>query len=340
MSGLVFGVLLARLLSGIITQYTTWRAVYWLSFGLQLAVFVLLFLFMPDYPVLRPGTSYPQILLKIVKMPFLHPLLTQQSLIAFLQMAMFTSFWTTLTFQLADKFNLSTLVIGLFALIGLSPVCLSPLVSHFMISRIHPSGSLLVAHIAVLASVLIGTFVGNFSLAGPVIWAFVGDLGMNAIVVASRTAIAKIDPKAQNAVNAVYMVFTFCGQLSGTAAGNSLYAEGGWLYSGGLSIAFVAVSLLMVFVRGPHETGWIGWRGGWNLSKIPENAAGPQAQGPAQSAPITPSDEEKGQETTSEEDSEKVPVESKEAGETPSAVELGRQSPANGQADAVPRMEV
>ncbi len=31
-------------------------------------------------------------------------------------------------------------------------------------------------------------------------------MGMNTIVVASRTAIAQVDPKAQNAVNAVYMV--------------------------------------------------------------------------------------------------------------------------------------
>lgn len=93
MSGLVFGILVARLLSGIITQYTSWRTVYWMSFGLQLVMFILLFFTMPDYPVLRPGTSYPQILLKIVTIPFHHPLLTQQSLMAFLLMAMYTSFW-------------------------------------------------------------------------------------------------------------------------------------------------------------------------------------------------------------------------------------------------------
>lgn len=265
MSGLVFGILVARLLSGIVTEYTSWRTIYWVSFGLQVLLCVLLFFFMPDYPILRPGTSYPAILLKIVKMPFLHPVLMQSSLVAFLIMGMFTSFWTTLTFQLADVFHMNSLAIGLFALIGISPVILNPLISWLLISRIHPSGSLLLAHIVSLAGICIGTFTGTFSLAGPIIWAFLGDLGMNVIIVANRMAIANVDAKAQNAVNAVYMVFTFSGQLFGTAAGNALYADGGWTHSGALNIAQLIAGIIVILLRGPHETGWIGWRGGWNL---------------------------------------------------------------------------
>ncbi|KAH6647748.1 major facilitator superfamily domain-containing protein [Truncatella angustata] len=258
MSGLVFGILIARLLSGIITQYSSWRSVYWMSFGLQIAIFTLLFCYMPDYPILRPDGSYLLSLLSIVKMPFKHPILTQCSLIAFFTMAMFTSFWTTLTFQLAGPpFNLSTLTIGLFALIGISPVFLNPVVSRLLTSRIHTSGTLIIAIIVTEAAVVIGTFVGTFSLAGPVIWAFFGDLGMNTIVVANRMAFANVDTKAQNAVNSVYMVLTFCGQLFGTAVGNKLYASGGWIHSGALSIGLVEITLILILIRGPHEKGWI-----------------------------------------------------------------------------------
>ncbi|KAH8891551.1 MFS general substrate transporter [Thozetella sp. PMI_491] len=298
MSGIVFGILVARLLAGIISQYTSWRAVYWLSFGLQILIFLLLFILMPDYPVLRPGTSYPQILLKIITIPFKKPLLLIVSIMAFLTMAMYTSFWTTLTFLLNDTFHMSTLVIGLFALIGISPVVLNPVMSHLMISKIHPTGSLIVGHLIALAGVIIGTFTGTFSVAGPVIWAFVGDLGMNIVVVASRVAIAGVDPTAQNAVNAVFMVFTFCGQLSGTAAGNNLYARGGWIHSGALSIGFVGASFLLIFVRGPHETGWVGWHGGWDLrGQKPKDT-----HAAAQTQPALPasSDPEKGQGTDTE----------------------------------------
>ena len=265
MSGVVFGLLVARLLSGVVTEYTSWRNIYWVSFGLQAAIWTLLFCFMPDYPILRPGTSYPSILWKIVTMPFFHPVLTQSGLIAFLTMGMFTSFWTTLTFQLAEVFHLSPLVIGLFALVGMSPVLLNPVISWLLTSRIHPSGTLLIAHVVTLTAVCIGTFVGTFSLAGPIIWAFLGDLGYNTIIVSNRLAIANVDPKAQNAVNAVYMLFTFGGQLFGIALGNQLYAQGGWTHSGALNIAQMSVGILVVLARGPHERGWIGWGGGWNL---------------------------------------------------------------------------
>ncbi|RFU82001.1 mfs general substrate transporter [Trichoderma arundinaceum] len=266
MSGLVFGVLLARLLSGIVTQYTNWRNIYWMSFGLQLTIFLFAFLFLPDFPVLRPGATYPGILLKLVQLPFQHPVLTQSALISFLLMGMFTSFWTTLTFQLdGSPFNLSTLVIGLFALVGMSPILLSPIFSRLVMTRLHPSGSLIIGHLILLTAVCIGTFTGTFTLAGPIIWASIGDLGMNIVTVSNRMAFAVVEPTAQNAVNSVYMVFTFCGQLFGTAVGNKLYATGGWIRSGSLSIGLVGAGLLLVFVRGPHETGWVGWSGGWEL---------------------------------------------------------------------------
>ncbi|OIW23864.1 MFS general substrate transporter [Coniochaeta ligniaria NRRL 30616] len=265
MSGLVFGIACARIMAGIISQYVAWRIVYWIAFGLQLGVGLLLVLFMPDYPVSRAGTSYAQCLWTMVQLPFQHPLLTQQSIIAFLIQSIFTCFWTTLTFELTDVFGFSALKIGLFSLIALAPVFLNPLVARLVTARLHPTGTLLIAHVISVIGVCIGTFVGNFSIGGLIVRAFLGDLGMNTVVVANRMAIANVHPKAQNAVNSVYMVFTFCGQMSGTAAGNKLYAQGGWIPTGILMIAFVGASLFLVIVRGPHEIGWVGWSGGWDL---------------------------------------------------------------------------
>ncbi|KAH7027963.1 major facilitator superfamily domain-containing protein [Microdochium trichocladiopsis] len=263
MSGIVFGIVVVRILAGVVAQFTSWRVVYWVSLGWQLLIIALLFLTMPDYPILRPGTSYPAILLKIVKLPFQYPVLTQQSLIAFMVMAVYTNFWTTLTFQLAHVFSLTTLSIGLFALIGLGPVLLNPFISRVLTSRVHPTGTLLVALTTAITGACVGTFAGTVSLAGPVVWALLGDLAMNTSVVASRMAFSHVEPSAQNAVNAVYMVFTFCGQLCGTAAGNALYARhGGWLASGGLAIGMLGVAIVLCVARGPHEAGWVGWKGG------------------------------------------------------------------------------
>ncbi|KAH8657740.1 major facilitator superfamily domain-containing protein [Xylariales sp. PMI_506] len=268
LSGMTVGVLVARLLSGIVTQYTSWRNVYWLSLGLQLLTALLLFVTLPDYPILQPETNYPGILLKIIVYPFRYPLLTQQSLIIFLLSSMFASFWSTLTFQLVGQFNLSTLVVGLFALIGIVAAVLSPLVVGLLSPRLHPSGMSIIGHVVGLVAACIGTFVGTISLAGPVLWAALGDLGLDIIIVGTRLAIGDVDPKGQNVVNSVYMIFVYCGQLTGTAVGNRLYAEGGWLYSGAFGIVTIGLSLGLVFLRGPYEDSksWVGWKGGWNMN--------------------------------------------------------------------------
>jgi predicted MFS family arabinose efflux permease len=230
----------------------------------------------------------------MVQLPFQYPVLTQSSIISFLNMGMFTSFWTTLTFQLAGPpFHLSTLVIGLFALVGMSPVVFSPLFSRFVMTRLHSSGTLIIGHLILLTAVCIGTFTGTFSLAGPVIWASIGDLGVNIATVSNRMAFAHVEPTAQNTVNSVYMVFTFCGQLFGTAVGNKLYASGGWIRSGSLSIGLVGASLLIVLIRGPHETGWIGWSGGWEIrKKILQQREAAASASQEESATEHPSDEE------------------------------------------------
>ncbi|KAI1175683.1 MFS general substrate transporter [Nemania sp. FL0916] len=281
MSGVVLGILIARLLSGIVTQYAPWRTVYWLSFGLQALIFLLLYLFMHDYPIARPGTTYPGILLRIVELPFKSPVLTQSSLVAFLAMGMFTSFWTTLTFQLADVFHLSPLSIGLFALGGISPVFFNTLISRVLTARIHTHGTILIALTLTLATVLVGTFVGTFSLAGPILWALLGDLGVNTTIVANRMAISTVDRTAHNAVNSVYMIFTFAGQLFGTAVGNALYARGGWTWSGALNVAQLGTAIALVLIRGPHEEGWVGWRGGWDLRR-PEVGGGEEEESESQ----------------------------------------------------------
>jgi predicted MFS family arabinose efflux permease len=127
-SGLLLGMLLARLLSGVLTQYTSWRSIYFLSLGLQYVIFILLWLFMPDYPSTNPGgLNYFSMLWSMVTMLWNEPILVQACVVGFLTSTTFTSFWTTLTFLLAgEPYNYSPLTIGLFALIGIAAMAFGP----------------------------------------------------------------------------------------------------------------------------------------------------------------------------------------------------------------------
>lgn len=113
-----------------------------------------------------------------------------------------------------------------------------------------------------------------FRLPGPVLQGIMVDLAVIMVQTACRTLLVPVEPKAHNCINAVYMTSCFCGSLAGVAVGNWLYAQGGWQYSGVVSIAFFAAALLVCFVRGPHEEHWLGWRGGWGIKKPPVEADG------------------------------------------------------------------
>jgi predicted MFS family arabinose efflux permease len=268
-SGLLLGMLIARLLSGILTQYTSWRSIYWFSFGVQYLILVLLFFFMPDYPSTNPeGINYFEILWSIVKMIFQYPVLVQACLVGFLTSSTFTSYWTTLTFLLSSPpYNYNSVIIGLFALIGIGAMVFGPFYSKAIIDRFVPLFSVILGLCYCLTGVIIGTYTGKFTVAGPIIQAFAIDLGLQTSQIANRSAIYAIAPKGRNRVNTAYMVAVFCGQLMGTAVGNNLYAQGGWVRSGSASVGFIGCALCLCFIRAPWEKGWIGWHGGWSLRR-------------------------------------------------------------------------
>jgi uncharacterized membrane protein len=194
--------------------------------------------------------------------------------ITFFTAATFTSFWTTLTFLLSgDPYNYSTLVIGLFALIGILSMCIGPFHARAIIDRFVPTFSVLLGLVYCLIGISLGTYTGTFTVAGPVIQAFLNDFGMMTCQIALRTALFAVEPKARSRVNTVLMVATFCGQLLGTSVGSNLYDRGGWIASGGYSMGSIGAALVVCLLRGPWETGWVGWHGGWSIRKKVANSS-------------------------------------------------------------------
>ncbi|KAI0108096.1 MFS general substrate transporter [Daldinia grandis] len=267
-SGLALGLLIARVLSGIVANFTSWRNIYWIAFGAQYLTLVLLYFFLPDYPAKNKGLNYFKVLWGMAIMVVTEPLLTQACIIGFLLSAAFTSFWTTLTFLLASPpYEYSSLEIGCFAFIGIVVVALAPVWSRLITDRFMFLFSVVLGLGFEFIGIVISTFIGSFTVAGPIIHAIMMDSGANFTHTANRSNIYSLDPKARNRVNTVYMVFAFGGQIMGTAVGNRLYAQGGWVWSGGSNIAFIGVAIIVGIIRGPRETGWIGWSNGWSIRR-------------------------------------------------------------------------
>lgn len=279
-SGLMLGILLARLLSGIMTQYVSWRYVYWLSVALQYCIFAGLWMFMPDYPATNTHVNYFKMLWSILVMLTKHPVLVQACLISFFTSATFTNFWTVLTFLLSGKpYYFDPVTIGLFALVGIASMICGPIYARVVIDRFVPSFSVLLGMMWCLIGISLGTYTGTFTVAGPIIQAFLGDFGMQTAQIANRSAIYAVEPKGRNRVNTAFMVATFCGQLVGTTVGSHLFARGGWIASGSYSMGSIGMALLVTLARGPWEEAWIGWHGGWSIRKKSRESAHGKMEG-------------------------------------------------------------
>ncbi|EED16203.1 conserved hypothetical protein [Talaromyces stipitatus ATCC 10500] len=297
-SALMLGLLMARLLSGIIANYSSWRNVYWMSFALQYSILTLLWIWMPDYPQSNKNISYFRILFSILELLVKYPVLVQASLIAFLNSSCFTSFWTTLTFLLSgDPYNYSTVIIGLFALCGIGTMFFGPFFANKFIDRFPIHISVLLGICTSLIGIVIGTYTGKITIAGPILQAIIFDFGSQITQIANRTAIYGVAPKAANRVNTAFMIFSFCGQLMGTAVGNKLYARGGWIRSGSASVGFMGGSVIILLLRGPMETRWFGWRGGLGPNRrdivAGKNGSDEEKQQQQQNSGVGQSDSEK-----------------------------------------------
>lgn len=100
LSGLLFGILLARVFAGIIAEFTSWHVVYYFAIGVQALVLVGSYLILPDYPSKNKDLTYWNILWTMAKFSVTEPILIQASLINFASCACFSNFWVTLTFLL------------------------------------------------------------------------------------------------------------------------------------------------------------------------------------------------------------------------------------------------
>lgn len=130
------------------------------------------FFTLPDYPAKNKGLNYFKALWKMTILIVEKPLLIQACLMGFLMSASFTNFWTTLTFLLASPpYSYSSLEIGLFALIGVAVISLAPIWSRLITDRFVFLFSSVLGLSFELVGIIIGTFIGTFTVAGPVIQA-------------------------------------------------------------------------------------------------------------------------------------------------------------------------
>ncbi|MGE8154507.1 MFS transporter [Pseudomonas vancouverensis] len=243
-SGVVLGILLARLTSGLIADLAGWRAVYFLSAGLMLALALVFYKALPTTVARRDHATYPTLLGSLFRLFLTEPLLRVRGLLALLIFAAFSVLWTAMVLPLsAPPLSLSHTAIGLFGLAGVA-------------------GALAARRAGVWADRGLGQKVTGLSLAIlllswlPIAFAesslialacgvVLLDFAVQAVHVTNQSLIFAARPDAQSRMVGAYMCFYSVGSALGALAATQVYAQWGWLAVSLLGALISAVALLL-----------------------------------------------------------------------------------------------
>ncbi len=240
-TGVLIGILAARVFSGSIAEWFGWRFVYLISAIAVGLVTVLLKIKLPNVKTLFSG-NYLQLLGSALQQIRRFPMLREVSLVGMLQFGLFCSFWTTLTFYLSGKpFNFSSDIIGLFGLVAIAGALLAPVFG----KRADRGGSKNIRFIAVgliIASILLMIFLPT-SIPALVLAVFLLDVGAQAIQVTNVAMIYTLDESSHSRINTIYMTSFFTGGALGTLIGIFCWKYGGWI---GVNIQMLLFAVIIL----------------------------------------------------------------------------------------------
>ncbi len=244
-SGILAGILAARIISGFVGEWLGWRYVYGLSALLILSLAVLLRANLPDVKNEFRG-HYFQLLRSSLLQLKRFSLLRQTSLAGGLLFGVFCSFWTTLTFYLSGPpFNFHPDTIGLFGFIAIAGPLLSP-----TFGKLADKGNtiyLLLSSIVmiILSMILIKLVPGSVAVLA--IAVLLLNIGIPANQVTNVSLIYTLDQSSNSRINTVYMTSYFIGGSIGTFVGLLCWKYGGWNWVSWQMMLFALAGMGVIF---------------------------------------------------------------------------------------------
>lgn len=226
MAGLLFGILLARTISGVLADALGWRVVFWLAAAVMLGQAVTLRLMLPRSKT-AVELTYPGLLASVWGLVREEPLLRRRMVYGAMGFAAFSVFWTALAFLLANPpYNYSDTVIGLFGLLGAAGALCAAFAGH-----VHDRGRTqhatgLFVSLIMLSFVLMGLLRDHVAaiVAGVVLL----DIGQQGTHILNQSVIYTLAPEARSRVTTAYMTTFFLGGVIGSATSAWVYGFAGW----------------------------------------------------------------------------------------------------------------
>ena len=231
MTGLLLGILLSRVASGVVAEHFGWRVVYGAAAAAVAAIGLTCWRRLPS---LTPtsGLAYGALLASLADLWRRHALLRRAAWAQGLLSIGFSAFWSTLAVMLLQRYQMGSASAGAFGLAGAAGALAAPWAGRMADRR----GPAWVASVGCALTALCFAAMALELCLPAATWlpllivttvGFV--LGVQATLVAHQTQIYGLEPAARSRLNAILLTAMFIGMASGSALGSLALAQGGWL---------------------------------------------------------------------------------------------------------------
>lgn len=243
MSGLLIGILMARVVAGALGHLVGWRSVFGLASATMLGLAALLGRLLPLAPPVARPLPYRQLLRSLLVLFRRERVIRDAALMGAMTFASFSAFWTTLAFRLRDPpLDYGSGVAGAFGLLGIVGAATAPIAGR-LADRLKPRTVVGYGLWVDLAAWLV-LLVAGHTLLGIAAGVLLLDAGTQAAQVANQARVYALPAEEHGRFNTIYMVCYFVGGAVGSALASVAWGAYRWNGVCGVAIAALVVALL------------------------------------------------------------------------------------------------
>lgn len=245
-SGLLFGILLARTVSGYIGYIAGWRFMFVFAAILMFLLDIILYFKLP-VTTSNKNLTYKELIKSVIKIARKYKTLRYVSISGSMLFGAFSMFWTTLTFFLeGSPYYMHSNQIGLFGLLGAAGALGAPIIGRLNDKKNPKIVAVICSGIAII-SYMIFYFLG-MNILGLLLGVILLDLGIQGAQVSNQTRIYSLNQDERSRINTIFVVSNFIGAAVGSSLGSlawNLYNWSGVCIAGLIMIAIALVTSLL-----------------------------------------------------------------------------------------------
>lgn len=246
MGGLLLGILLARTVASLLSDWLGWRSIFVLS---AVAMLVLAVTLRRTLPSRRPdhAEGYGSLLRSVGALVRDEPVLRARALCQGAMFGAFTAFWTAIAYELISEHGLGQTQIAIFALVGAGGAAAAPVAGKLADSGFARPASAVAYLLGAASFVLAGSGHGSvvlLAVAGVVL-----DFAVQSHHVLGQHQVYALRADARARINTVYMTTVFTGGAIASAVTGVVYTSYGWTGVCGVGSVLPLLALAIWAVR-------------------------------------------------------------------------------------------